>query len=42
MAFKKLKEVITSPLVLALPSLDKIFVVKTDALATGIRVVLLQ
>ena len=31
MAFRKLKEVMTSPQVLTLPSLDKIFMVESDA-----------
>lgn len=40
-AFEKLKEALTTALVLSLPSPDKQFIVETDACDVGIRVVLM-
>ena len=42
MAFRKLKEAMISPLVLALPNFTQDFVVETDACNTGIGAVLTQ
>ena len=41
-AFEQLNQVVSTPLVLALPNFNQIFLVKCDALGTGLGVVLMQ
>lgn len=41
-AFQKLKEILTSPPLLAFPDFSKLFIVQTDACNTGLGAVLLQ
>jgi hypothetical protein len=41
-AFTLLKELMTTPSVISLPALDKLFVVKTDASMMGVGALLMQ